>query len=103
MEKNLDSITQWGASATDITEKSTWGQEDYLDSQFKDMYDSFVVQGYPVVIGEFGSIDRTAADSNNNTYRAAFAKSVCKLPRSTVPFLLFGITEFTDKPWFWII
>ncbi|WP_242841092.1 glycoside hydrolase family 5 protein [Clostridium akagii] len=70
-------ITQWGTSATDITKKSTWGQEDYLNSQFKEMYDKFVTQGYPVVIGEYGSVDKTSADSNNNTYRAAFAKSVC--------------------------
>lgn len=29
-----------------------------------------------MVIGEFGSIDKTAFDSTNNTYREAFAKAV---------------------------
>ena len=40
------------------------------------MYDKFVTQGYPVVIGEFGSIDKTSYDSSNNVYRAAYAKAV---------------------------
>lgn len=70
-------ITQWGATATNNTKKSTWGQEDYLNSQFKSMYDKFVAKGYPVVIGEYGSVDKTSTDSTNNTYRAAFAKAVC--------------------------
>ncbi|WP_255570178.1 cellulase family glycosylhydrolase [Cohnella sp. CFH 77786] len=69
-------ITQWGATATNASKKSTWGQEDYLDSQLKSTFDKFVTQGYPVVVGEFGSIDKTAFDSSNNTYRAAFAKAV---------------------------
>lgn len=80
-------ITQWGASATNSSQKSTWGQEDYLDSQFLSMYNKFVVQGYPVVIGEFGSIDKTAYDSSNNVYRAAFAKAVTATAKKygTVP------------------
>ena len=80
-------ITQWGATATNSSKKSTWGQEDYLDSQLKSTYDKFVTQGYPVVIGEFGSIDKTAFDSTNNTYRAAFAKAVSTAARkySSVP------------------
>ncbi|GAB1154199.1 glycoside hydrolase family 5 protein [Paenibacillus illinoisensis] len=69
-------ITQWGAAATNPSKKSTWGQEDYLNAQFKSMYDKFVTQGNPVVIGEFGSIDKTAYDSTNNVYRQAYAKAV---------------------------
>ncbi|MDT8717374.1 glycoside hydrolase family 5 protein [Clostridium sp. 19966] len=70
-------ITQWGATATNSSKKSTWGQEDYLNSEFQSMYNKFVAQGYPVVIGEYGAVDKTSADSTNNTYRAAFAKAVC--------------------------
>ncbi len=69
-------ITQWGRGATNPAKKSTWGQEDYLDSQLKLMYDKFVVRGYPVVVGEYGSIDKTFADSSNNRYRADFARAV---------------------------
>lgn len=69
-------ITQWGATATNPAKKSTWGQEDYLDSQFKSMHDKFVTQGYPVVMGEFGSIDKSSYDSSSSTYRAVYAKAV---------------------------
>ncbi|WP_081419063.1 glycoside hydrolase family 5 protein [Paenibacillus sp. Leaf72] len=69
-------ITQWGATATNPSKKSTWGQEDYLNAQFNSVYNKFVTQGYPAVIGEFGAIDKTAYDSTNNAYRAAFAKAV---------------------------
>lgn len=69
-------ITQWGAASTNPAKKSNWGQEDYLNAQFKMMYDKFVTQGYPVIIGEFGSIDKTSHDSNNNKYREAYAKAV---------------------------
>jgi len=69
-------ITQWGRGATNPAKRSTWGQEDYLDSQLKLMYDKFVVRGYPVVVGEYGSIDKTFADSSNNRYRADFARAV---------------------------
>lgn len=80
-------ITQWGATATNSAKKSTWGQEDYLDSQLKAMYSKFATQGYPVVIGEFGAVDKTTTDSINNTYRAAFAKAVCSTAKkySSVP------------------
>lgn len=64
-------ITQWGASSTDSSKKSTWGQEDYLKSQFSSLQTKFTSQGYPVVVGEFGSIDKS-----NTTYRAAFAYAV---------------------------
>jgi endoglucanase len=66
-------ITQWGSAATNTAKKSTWGQEDYMDTMLKKMYDAFVVRGYPVFVGEYGSIDKTSFDSANNTYRANFA------------------------------
>ncbi len=69
-------VTQWGATATDASRVSTWGQEDYMESQIKLMNDKFVKQGYPVVIGECGTIDKTGADSTNTVYRRAFAKAL---------------------------
>ncbi|MFC0626294.1 glycoside hydrolase family 5 protein [Kribbella deserti] len=69
-------ITQWGRAATNWSRRSTWGQEDYVNSQLKLMYDRFVVRGYPVVVGEYGSIDKTFADSSNNRYRADFAYEI---------------------------
>ena len=69
-------ITQWGRGATNPSKKSTWGQEDYLDAQLKMMYNKFVTKGYPVVVGEYGSIDKSSFDSSNNRYRADFARAV---------------------------
>ncbi|MDX8055712.1 glycoside hydrolase family 5 protein [Lentzea sp. BCCO 10_0798] len=69
-------ITQWGRGSTNLSKRSTWGQEDYLDSQLKLMRDVFVAKGYPVVVGEYGSIDKTSFDSSNNRYRADFARAV---------------------------
>ncbi|WP_410614191.1 glycoside hydrolase family 5 protein [Amycolatopsis sp. lyj-109] len=69
-------ITQWGRGATNPSKKSTWGQEDYLDAQLKLVRDAFVAKGYPVVVGEYGSVDKSAFDSSNNRYRADFARAV---------------------------
>jgi endoglucanase len=69
-------ITQWGPNATNAAKTSTWGQEDYLDAQLKKTYDTFVTRGYPVFVGEYGSIDKTAYDSTNNRYRADFARTL---------------------------
>ncbi|MCW6008956.1 cellulase family glycosylhydrolase [Micromonospora sp. CPCC 205371] len=69
-------ITQWGPAATNPSKTSSWGQEDFLDAQFKKMYDTFVVRGYPVFVGEYGAVDKTSFDSSNNRYRADFARTV---------------------------
>ncbi|MFI1509858.1 glycoside hydrolase family 5 protein [Streptomyces sp. NPDC020597] len=69
-------ITQWGRAATNPSRKSTWGQEDYLEAQLKTMHDVFVTKGYPVVVGEYGAVDKSSFDSSNNRYRADFARAV---------------------------
>ncbi len=69
-------ITQWGPAATNPSRKSTWGQQDYMDAQLKKMHDTFVVRGYPVFVGEYGSVDKTSADSSNNRYRADYARTL---------------------------
>ncbi|WP_275001463.1 cellulase family glycosylhydrolase [Promicromonospora iranensis] len=69
-------ITQWGPRAADPSKTSTWGQEDYLDSQLKKTYDAFVTRGYPVVVGEYGAIDKSSHDSSNNRYREDFARTL---------------------------
>ncbi len=66
-------ITQWGPNAADRARTSTWGQQDFMDAQLKKMHDAFVVKGYPVFIGEYGSIDKTTFDATNNRYRADYA------------------------------
>ena len=70
-------VTQWGSKATDSTKKASWGDESYMASQFKKLKDKFVSQGYPVVIGEFGAINKSSIDSQNTVCRADFYQKVC--------------------------
>ena len=69
-------ITQWGRGATNPAKKSTWGQEDYLDAQLKAVNTKFVAKGYPAIVGEYGSVDKSSFDSANNRYRADFARAI---------------------------
>lgn len=57
-------------------EEADLGQEDYLDAQLKAVHDKFVAKGYPVVVGEYGAIDKPSFDSANNRYRADFAHAI---------------------------
>jgi endoglucanase len=71
-----DSVyTQWGATA-DPARRDTWGQEDFLESQFKLMYDKFVTQGYPVVYGEYSASDKSRFDPLNINFREIWYKAV---------------------------
>ncbi len=70
-------VTQWGDSVTDASKKPGWGDESYMASQFKKMYTKFVSQGYPVVIGEFGAINKGNYDSQNKICRAEYYQKVC--------------------------
>ncbi|MDP4183162.1 MAG: cellulase family glycosylhydrolase, partial [Bacillota bacterium] len=74
-------VTQWGEGSTNPDKAPSWGQEDYMEAQFNTMYKKFVTQGYPFMVGEYGSIDKTSSDPTNNTYRATFAKALCKTVR----------------------
>lgn len=76
-DESKTSITQWGETSTDTSKKNDSQQEDYMASQFASCYNKFFAEGYPVIIGEYGSIDKTYLDSTNNTYRAYYAKQVC--------------------------
>lgn len=48
----------WGKgfhSTTDTAHNPTWGEEDYVDQQFKLMRTQFIDKGIPVIMGEFGT------------------------------------------------
>ncbi|WP_331346799.1 glycoside hydrolase family 5 protein [Cellvibrio sp. UBA7661] len=47
----------WGKgfhSTTDTTHNPTWGEEDYVDTQFARIKTQFVDKGIPVIMGEYG-------------------------------------------------
>ncbi len=70
-EENIKTFL-WGAKGQEAIEAGVsptgmgnWGQEDYLDGQLQKVYDSYVSKGIPVVIGEYGCIDKSLADSSH--------------------------------------
>ncbi len=75
-ENDSSAKTQWGKYATE--DYDSWGQEDYVDSQMKKMYDKFVSQGYPVVIGELGVQDKTHLSEVQYAYRCYWIEYVVK-------------------------
>ncbi len=63
-----------------VTADTTWGTEkDYknIDDKFSAVSEKFVSQGYPIVIGEYGSVNKQNADPDNPSYRAAMYKEIC--------------------------
>lgn len=74
-------ITQWGNEADDPSKTSTTCDETYMKNQLNLMKTTFADKGYPIFIGEYGSIDKTSYDSENEYYRAYFARKLCQLSR----------------------
>lgn len=68
-------VTKWGNGESGTI---TWANESYMEEQFQKMYNAFSSKGYPVVIGEYGAVDKSHLDSTNAETRAYYARSVCK-------------------------
>lgn len=73
-----DDATEFGVNA-DPSKGANWGEEPYMEQEFKTLYDCFTSKGYPVIIGEYGAIDKSHADELSNEFRAYFCYMVCKL------------------------
>jgi endoglucanase len=88
-----NTIYLWGASYAQYGSISTWGQEDYVQSQFQSMKTNFVDKGYPVILGEFGAIRRLTltgtALTNHLASRAYFTQYVAQQAKNygLVPFV----------------
>ncbi len=88
------STSVWGAGypGTD-----SWGQEDYVDEQFGKLKATYVDQGVPVLIGEYGAVNT----SNNAPYRRYYIEYVTKAAhdRDLLPVYWDngGLGEGTDK------
>ena len=68
--------TQWGSFAEN-PEKSN-GTEVSMAIQFNKIRDTFTSKGIPVIIGEWGSVDKSGDDPNSIIYRAYFAQKLCE-------------------------
>lgn len=95
----------WGKgfhSTTDTAHNPTWGEEDYVDAQFKLMKTQFVDKGIPVIMGEFGTGVRknlTGADLQLHLDgRAYYLNYLTKqaIANGLVPFL-WDIGELLDR------
>lgn len=74
LKEDAPGIFRWGQALKGQGQKTTWGDEDYLDEQFDKVYNKFIKQGIPVIIGEYGAIDKTYKDERSTIYRAYYAE-----------------------------
>lgn len=61
-----NTVFLWGKDFSG-TGTASWGQEDWVDTQFARMKTSFVDKGVPVVLGEYGAILRTSLGTSDYT------------------------------------
>lgn len=73
-EESKDTFYKWGDTVKKFVKPRQ--SESLVDRQFDKLYNAFIKNGYGVVIGEYGSIDRTSKDKSNTIYRAYFAEYV---------------------------
>jgi len=71
----------WGSASPG---KDSWGQEDYVVSQYDKLKAQFVDQGLPMIVGEYGAVHQTGYDD----YRRYYMEYVTKVlvDRGIVPF-----------------
>ena len=60
LDTSTSGLYLWGKNFAQYGSVSSWGQEDYVQSQFQSMKTNFVDKGYPVILGEFGAIRRSS-------------------------------------------
>jgi endoglucanase len=59
-DSSTSGVSLWGIPYKSFGTISTWGQEDYVRAQFAKMKTNFVDKGYPVILGEYGAMRRSA-------------------------------------------
>lgn len=68
-------VFKWGNNAV-FPWKVNWGHEDHVETQFKKLYDEFTSKGYPVIIGEYGAIDKTYVSPDSTEFRRYFMEYI---------------------------
>lgn len=56
--------SQWGQAAIEAGKKAPWGDETYVEIQLEKLKSKFLSQNIPVLIGEFGAIDKSQDPGN---------------------------------------
>ncbi len=78
LEESLGTIT-WGSTAQG---NCGWGNEDFVDAQFDRLKTAYIDNGIPVVMGEYGAINKHNSDYRNY-YMEYVTKAACD--REIVP------------------
>lgn len=82
-----EGVTRWGDEAwrQNSSKCTTYGQgansESTMSGQFDKLKNWFTSQGYPVVVGEYGTVDKTSYDAENSKYTAYWTKTLCENAR----------------------
>lgn len=64
----------WGAAAP-AGKKPGWGDENNVKNQFKKLYDKYVSQGIPVIIGEYGAVHQKGYEDFRRYYMEYVTKT----------------------------
>lgn len=78
------SITRWGDEAGRTASNkccSYCNSESFMSGQFDKLKNWFTSQGYPVIVGEYGIVDKSLYDAENTKYAAYWTKSLCENAR----------------------
>ncbi len=78
LEENFNTSV-WGKNAQG---NCGWGNEDFVDAQFDKLESTYVDNGIPVIIGEYGAINKNK-DEYRNYYMEYVTKAACD--RNLVP------------------
>ena len=82
-----EGVTRWGDEAwrQNSSKCTTYGQgansESTMSGQFDKLKSWFTSRGYPVVVGEYGTVDKTSYDAENSKYTAYWTKTLCENAR----------------------
>ncbi len=74
LKESAKGIFRWGKGVT--TQAVKHMKEDYVDAQFDKLYNDFISKDIPVIIGEYGAIDKSWNDERNTVYRAYYCEYV---------------------------
>jgi len=74
------STTTWGSASPGA---DSWGQESHVVSQFDKLRSTYIEQGLPVIIGEYGATNRTGSETYRRYYMEYVTQAACQ--RGMVP------------------
>lgn len=65
----------WGNGAAGV---DSWGQEDHIVSQFGKLKTTFIDKGLPMIIGEYGAVNQSGAESYRRYYMEYVTQAACQ-------------------------